>query len=67
VIQTLIGSARLLADSGERPEELRAAVTSPAGTTAAGLKVLEDHGLRAAFLEAVSAATRRSAELGGRA
>ncbi len=63
VIQTLLGSARLLADSGEGPEELRAAVTSPGGTTAHGLRVLEDRGLRAAFMDAVLAATRRSAEL----
>jgi pyrroline-5-carboxylate reductase len=56
----------LLAESGETPEQLRAGVTSPGGTTAAGLKVLEDRGVRAALLEAVSAATRRSAELGAR-
>ena len=63
-VQTLLGSARLLAESGERPEALRAAVTSPAGTTAAGLTVLERHAVRAAFGEAVAAATARSKELG---
>jgi pyrroline-5-carboxylate reductase len=63
-IQTLLGSARLLAESGDTPEGLRAAVTSPGGTTAAGLRVLEQHGLRSAFLEAVTAATDRSRELG---
>ncbi len=63
-IQTLVGSARLLAESGDTPEGLRAAVTSPGGTTAAGLRVLEGNGVRSAFLEAVTAATERSRELG---
>ncbi len=63
VVQTLLGSARLLAESGEGPEELRAAVTSPGGTTAHGLRVLEDHGVRVALMDAVVAATKRSAEL----
>ena len=62
--QTLLGSARLLAESGDTAEALRAAVTSPGGTTAAGLRALESHGVRAAFLEAVMAATTRSRELG---
>ena len=57
--QTLLGSARLLAESGESPEALRAAVTSPGGTTAAGLRVLEDRAVRAAFLAAITAATER--------
>lgn len=64
VIQTLLGSARLLAESGDGPEALRAAVTSPGGTTAAGLRVLEAAGVRSAFLEAVTAATERSRQLG---
>jgi len=63
-IQTLLGAATLLADGHEGPEALRAAVTSPGGTTATGLRVLEQHGVRAAFLEAVAAATSRSRELG---
>ncbi|HEY2997524.1 MAG TPA: pyrroline-5-carboxylate reductase [Acidimicrobiales bacterium] len=62
--QTLLGAARLLAESSEGPEALRAAVTSPGGTTAAGLWALEQHGVRAAFLDAVMAATERSRELG---
>ncbi len=59
-VQTLLGSARLLAETGESPETLRAAVTSPGGTTAAGLRVLEARGVRSAFLEAVASATERS-------
>ena len=64
VRQTVLGSARLLVESGEEPEVLRAAVTSPGGTTAAGLGVLESRAVRGAFLEAVAAATARSTELG---
>jgi pyrroline-5-carboxylate reductase len=63
--QTLLGSAQLLVDREASPAALRAAVTSPGGTTAAGLRELERHGVRAAFLEAVMAATQRSRELGG--
>lgn len=58
-LQTILGSARLLVESGQSPEALRAAVTSPGGTTAAGLRALEDRGVRAAFLDAVTAATNR--------
>lgn len=65
VVQTLLGAARLLAESPEGPEALRAAVTSPAGTTAAGLRALESAAVRAAFLDAVVAATERSRALGG--
>jgi pyrroline-5-carboxylate reductase len=61
--ETLLGSAMLLAQ-GENPEILRAAVTSPGGTTAAGLHALENHGVRGAFLDAVRAAAERSRELG---
>ena len=62
--RTLLGAARLLVESGDGPEVLRAAVTSPGGTTAAGLRVLEQAGVRAAFLDAVAAATERSRQLG---
>jgi pyrroline-5-carboxylate reductase len=62
--QTLLGSARLLADGGSTPATLRAAVTSPGGTTAAGLRELERRGVRAAFLDAIVAAAERSRELG---
>jgi pyrroline-5-carboxylate reductase len=64
-VQTLLGSARLLAESEEGPEALRAAVTSPGGTTAAGLRALEAAAVRSAFLDAVVAATERSKALGG--
>lgn len=63
-IQTILGAATLLARGEDSPEALRAAVTSPGGTTAAGLRTLEQHGVRAAFLEAVAAATERSRQLG---
>lgn len=63
-VQTLLGSARLLAEGDQGPEALRAAVTSPGGTTAAGLAALEERAVRAAFLAAVQAATARSRALG---
>ena len=66
VKQTLLGASTLLAQGDEGPEALRAAVTSPGGTTAAGLRSLEAAGVRSAFIDAVVAATRRSSELGGR-
>jgi pyrroline-5-carboxylate reductase len=61
---TLLGSSRLLVDGSDGPAALRAAVTSPGGTTAAGLRELERRGVRAAFLDAVNAASARSRELG---
>ena len=64
-VQTVAGAGYLLAESGEEPETLRAEVTSPGGTTEAGVEVLERRGLRAAFSEAVRRATERSRELGG--
>ena len=63
VAQLLVGSAKLLAERGD-PAGLRAMVTSPGGTTAAGVRVLEERATRAAFIDAVMAATDRSRELG---
>jgi pyrroline-5-carboxylate reductase len=63
VVETMLGSARLLAESGDEPAALRAMVTSPAGTTAAGVRVLESRAVRSAFMEAVAAATERSRSL----
>lgn len=62
--QTLLGASRLMVETGTAPEELRAAVTSPNGTTVAGLAVLEERAVRDAFVAAVQAATERSRELG---
>ncbi|MEI8127259.1 MAG: pyrroline-5-carboxylate reductase [Actinomycetota bacterium] len=64
VVATFEGTGALLAMTGESPEELRAQVTSPGGTTAAGLRMLEGRAVRAAFLEAVAAAAERSRQLG---
>lgn len=62
--QTLLGAATMLVESDTPASELRAAVTTPAGTTAAGLRELEDGGLRAAIINAVNAASERATELG---
>ncbi len=62
--QTLMGSVRLLMETGEHPSLLREKVTSPGGTTAAGLYKLEEGGLRRILIDAVMAATQRSKELG---
>ncbi|WP_432821134.1 pyrroline-5-carboxylate reductase [Trichloromonas sp.] len=65
-VQTLLGAARLVKESGEHPALLRDRVCSPGGTTIAGVKALEQGGLRATLMEAVSQAARRSRELGGK-
>jgi len=62
-LETVRGAAALLAETGEPPESLRADVTSPGGTTAAGLRALEARGVRSAFLEAVLAAAERARAL----
>jgi pyrroline-5-carboxylate reductase len=63
VVQTLVGSAKMLRETGTHPVVLREQVTSPGGTTAAALRELEVHKVRAAFLAAMEAARNRSAEL----
>jgi pyrroline-5-carboxylate reductase len=67
VEQTLRGSGMLLAASEATPAQLRAQVTSPGGTTAAAVHVLEGRGFRALVEDAVQAAARRSREMGERA
>jgi pyrroline-5-carboxylate reductase len=63
VVQTMLGTAKLLRDEGMHPVELREAVTSPGGTTIAAIRELEQAGVRAAFLNAIQAAMERSKEL----
>jgi pyrroline-5-carboxylate reductase len=63
IVQTAIGSAIMLRDSGEHPVKLREAVTSPAGTTISAIRELEVHGVRAAMLAALEAARDRAREL----
>lgn len=65
VVQTLYGAATMLKETGEHPTVLRERVSSPGGTTIAALRELDDHKVRAAFLTAIEAAARRSAELAG--
>jgi pyrroline-5-carboxylate reductase len=64
IVQTALGSAVMLRDSGEHPVQLREAVTSPGGTTIAAIRELERHGVRAALIAAIEAAHVRSVELG---
>src|SRR6201999_3610379 len=64
IVQSAVGSAKMLAEGGEHPVILREAVTSPAGTTIMAIRELERHGVRAALLAAIEAARDRSAELG---
>lgn len=62
--QTVMGSAKLLLDSNEHPGQLKDRVTSPGGTSIAGIHTLEQGGLRTTIMDAVEAATIRSQELG---
>ena len=62
--QTLLGSAKMVLETGLHPDVLRDQVTSPAGTTIAGVRVLEEKGFRSALIEAVMAATETSRTLG---
>jgi len=62
--QTVLGSAKLLIETGEHPGRLKDQVTSPGGTAIAGLHTLEAGGLRTTLMDAVEAATKRSRELG---
>ena len=63
-MQTVLGTAKLVRDSVKHPGELKDMVTSPGGTTIAGLHKLEAGGLRNTLINAVEAATKRSKELG---
>ena len=63
VVQTVVGSAKMLRETGDHPTVLREQVTSPGGTTAAALRELENHKVRAAFLAAMEAARDRSRAL----
>jgi pyrroline-5-carboxylate reductase len=63
IVQTMLGSAKMLRDTGKHPVEIREMVTSPGGTTIAAIRHLEQAGVRAAFLNAIDAARQRSAEL----
>ena len=62
--QTMLGSAKTVLETGKHPEDLKDSVCSPGGTTIEGVKVLEDYGMRAAFISAVQASAEKSKEMG---
>jgi len=64
VTQSAVGAATMLRDTQTHPALLREAVTSPGGTTSAGVRALEEHGMRAALFAAIAAAHDRSVQLG---
>ncbi|EKN69698.1 pyrroline-5-carboxylate reductase [Neobacillus bataviensis LMG 21833] len=64
IVQTLIGAAEMVKHSSKSPEQLRREVTSPGGTTEAGVKVLEEHGVQQAFISCIQAATAQSKKMG---
>jgi pyrroline-5-carboxylate reductase len=64
VLQTMLGSARLMQETNGHPAQLRDMVTSPGGTTIAGIQIMEEYKIRATLLKTVETATRRSRELG---
>jgi pyrroline-5-carboxylate reductase len=64
--QTVLGSARLILETGAHPGQLKDMVASPGGTTIAGIAALEEGGVRRTFISAVERATQRSRELGGK-
>jgi pyrroline-5-carboxylate reductase len=63
VVQTALGAALMMRESGDRPVALREAVTSPGGTTTSAIRELENHRVRAAFLDAIEAARDRARQL----
>jgi pyrroline-5-carboxylate reductase len=64
IVQTLIGAAEMVKNSSKSPEQLRREVTSPGGTTEAGIRVLEDQGVQQAFISCIKAATSQSKKMG---
>ncbi|WP_313798393.1 pyrroline-5-carboxylate reductase [Cytobacillus sp.] len=64
IVQTLLGAAEMLSKSAKEPDQLRKEVTSPGGTTEAGLKVLENYRVQHAFIDCIKEATAQSKRLG---
>lgn len=64
IVQTLIGAAGMISKSAKTPEQLRKEVTSPGGTTEAGIQILQAHGVQEAFVQCIKEATAQSKRLG---